>query len=335
MFVDQITLELRAGKGGNGVVAWRKEKYLPKGGPYGGNGGTGGSIIIESVTHVQSFEAYRNVRFFKAGDGQAGASNNKTGRNGKDLVITVPEGTLLRDAQTQKILYDFTTQGERLMISRGGKGGKGNTFFKTATNRAPTKATPGKPGEVRLVTFELKLIADIGLVGFPNAGKSTLFNYLAHTEVKVGAYPFTTLRPVLGLVTCQDTLCQKPWILADIPGIIAKAHQNKGLGLNFLRHIERTRLLLFVIDISGKERRTPEKDFQILIDELSSYEPDFIKKNMVVALNKIDELFPDEQKELLKSFQEHFPAYSFVLISGLTGEGTTELHRFFKQRLTI
>lgn len=216
MFLDQITIELRAGKGGNGVVAWRKEKYLPKGGPYGGNGGVGGSIIIESATHVYSFESYRNIRFLKAEDGRPGATNNRSGKNGKDLVLIVPEGTLLRDVETKEILHDFAKSGERLVVCRGGKGGKGNTFFKTSTNRAPTKATPGKPGEIRQVELELKLIADIGLVGFPNAGKSTLFNTLARTEVKVGAYPFTTLQPVLGLVPCQEKLYQKPWILGRV-----------------------------------------------------------------------------------------------------------------------
>ncbi|EPP35379.1 obg family GTPase CgtA [Chlamydia ibidis] len=334
MFLDQITLELRAGKGGNGVVAWRKEKYLPKGGPYGGNGGIGGSIVIEAVRHIYSFESYRNIRFLKAADGQSGASNNRTGRNGKDLVLQVPEGTLLRDAETQEILYDFTQHGDRLVICRGGKGGKGNTFFKTSTNRAPTKATPGKPGEIRQVELELKLIADIGLVGFPNAGKSTLFNSLARTEVKVGAYPFTTLQPALGLVPCEGKLYQKPWIIADIPGIIEGAHQNRGLGLDFLRHIERTRLLLFVIDISGRERNTPEKDLQILMDELLYYKEDIAKKDMIIALNKIDDLLPDEREERLSHFRKKFPGYNFVLLSGLTGEGTEILQHLLTERLT-
>nr|CRI42658.1 GTPase Obg [Chlamydia pneumoniae] len=335
MFVDQITLELRAGKGGNGVVAWRKEKYLPKGGPYGGNGGNGGSVIIEATTNVYSFEAYRNIRFLKAPDGQSGATNNRTGRSGKDLIVSVPTGTLLRDAETGEILHDFTVDGERLLVSQGGKGGKGNTFFKTSVNRAPTKATPGKPGEIRQVELELKLIADIGLVGFPNAGKSTLFNTLAHTEVKVGAYPFTTLAPSLGLVLCKDRLYQKPWIIADIPGIIEGAHQNKGLGLDFLRHIERTLLLLFVIDVSKRERNSPEEDLETLIHELHSHQPDFEKKDMLVALNKIDDLLPDEQEECLQSFQKRFPSYTFVLISGLTGEGVDGLYRFFTQRLAV
>ncbi|SPN73663.1 GTP-binding protein obg,GTPase CgtA,Predicted GTPase, probable translation factor,Obg family GTPase CgtA,GTP1/OBG [Chlamydia serpentis] len=335
MFVDQITLELRAGKGGNGVVAWRKEKYLPKGGPYGGNGGNGGSIIIEATSNVYSFEAYRNIRVLKAPDGQSGATNNRTGRSGKDLIVAVPIGTLLRDVETREILHDFTTDGDRLLISQGGRGGKGNTFFKTSVNRAPTKATPGKVGEIRQVDLELKLIADIGLVGFPNAGKSTLFNTLAHMEVKVGAYPFTTLVPSLGLVFCKDRLYQPPWIIADIPGIIEGAHQNKGLGLDFLRHIERTLLLLFVIDVSGRERNSPEYDFQTLLHELHSYQPDFKKKDMVVALNKIDNLLPDEQQECLQGFQKHFPGYTFVLISGLTGEGIDGLQGFFTQRLAV
>lgn len=334
MFVDQITLELRAGKGGNGVVAWRKEKYLPKGGPYGGNGGLGGSIVIEAATNVYSFESYRNIRFLKADDGQPGATNNRTGRNGKDLVIQVPEGTLLKDAETKELIYDFTRNGERFVVCQGGKGGRGNSFFKTSTNRAPTKATPGKAGEVRLVELELKLIADIGLVGFPNAGKSTLFNNLAHAEVKVGAYSFTTLHPALGLVLCQGEPYQKPWVIADIPGIIEGANQNRGLGLNFLKHIERTRLLLFVIDISGSERTSPEDDLQVLINELFSYKSELADKKSIVALNKIDNLLPEEREEALKKMQKHFPNQEFVFISGLTGEGTEILHDLFKTKLS-
>ncbi len=333
MFVDQITLELRAGKGGNGVVAWRKEKYLPKGGPYGGNGGLGGSVIIEAATHVYSFEAYRNLRFLKADDGQPGATNNRTGRNGKDLVLKVPEGTLLRDAVTKEILHDFTKDGDRLVVCQGGRGGKGNTFFKTSTNRAPTKATPGKPGEVCQVELELKLIADIGLLGFPNAGKSTLFNTLARAEVKVGAFPFTTLQPALGLVPRNDALYQRPWVLADIPGIIEGASQNKGLGLAFLRHIERTRLLLFVVDVSGIERSAPEEDLEVLMQELACYKQELADKHMIVALNKIDNLLPDEREECLQKLQSRFPSQEFVLISGLTGEGTEALHALFTNKL--
>lgn len=331
MFVDHITLELRAGKGGNGVVAWRKEKYLPKGGPYGGNGGIGGSIVIESATHVHSFESYRNLRFLKAEDGQPGATNNRSGRNGRDLVLIVPEGTLLRDVETQEVLYDFTQHGERVVVCRGGRGGKGNSFFKTSTNRAPTKATPGKQGEVRQVELELKLIADIGMVGFPNAGKSTLFNTLASTEVKVGAYPFTTLQPVLGLVAREEY--QKPWIIADIPGIIEGAHQNRGLGLDFLRHIERTRLLLFVIDISCRERPSPEEDLRILMHELIRYREDLSGKKRIIALNKIDELLPDEREERLAYFQRLFPNETFVSVSGLSAEGIDALERLFTNKL--
>lgn len=335
MFVDQVVLELRAGKGGNGIVAWRKEKYLPKGGPYGGNGGVGGSIIIEAVSDLYSLDSFRNIRFLKADDGQPGGSNNRTGRNGKDLLMKVPEGTLLRDAETKEVIHDFTHPLDRIVVCRGGKGGKGNVFFKTSTNRAPTKCTLGKPGEIRQVELELKLIADIGLVGFPNAGKSTLFNSLAQAEVKVGAYPFTTLQPALGILSRRVSNYQKPWVIADIPGIIKGASANRGLGLDFLRHIERTRILLFVIDVSQIERQDPEEDLNILMQELSMYKQEVADKSMIVALNKIDNLLPDEQMDCLQRFQARFPNQQFLLTSGLTGEGLDTLHDFFKSKLIM
>nr|MCH9703351.1 GTPase ObgE [Chlamydiota bacterium] len=245
MFTDRIRLKLIAGRGGNGVVAWRREKYLPKGGPYGGNGGPGGSITIEACEQTASLDAFRYQRIIKGENGGSGGSNNRQGKRGKERVIKVPPGTLIKDADSGAVLFDFTKAGERFMICEGGKGGLGNTFFRRSTNRAPNFCTPGKEGQERAVELELKSIADVGLVGFPNAGKSTLIGQLTRSKAKIGAYPFTTLKPNLGVLEYDY---DKRITFADIPGIIEGAHENRGLGLEFLRHIERTRLLLFVID---------------------------------------------------------------------------------------
>ncbi|WP_213318667.1 GTPase ObgE [Chlamydiifrater volucris] len=332
MFTDKVVLELRAGKGGNGVVAWRKEKYLPKGGPYGGNGGNGGSVIVRTDNHVYCFEAYKNLRFLKAEDGRPGASNNRSGRNGKNLVLAVPPGTLLKNAETGELIKDFVREGEELIVCRGGRGGKGNSHFKSSTNRAPTQCTPGRPGEILRIELELKLIAHIGLVGFPNAGKSTLLNAMTYTEVKVGAYPFTTLRPSLGLLT-RTNQYQKPLIVADIPGIIQGAHDNKGLGLDFLRHIERTGLLLYVVDVSCFERKNPVEDLKTLRKELRLYNPELLEKDAIVALNKVDELLEDEEEATMNLFAKEFPSFEFILVSGKTGQGIQALTEVLIQRL--
>ena len=255
MFIDRVTIELAAGKGGNGVVAWRREKYIPKGGPCGGNGGKGGSIILQADTQVFSLDWFRNRRILKAENGQAGGSNNRQGKNGKDLVLKVPCGTLVKDMTTGEILHDFTADKEEFVLCRGGKGGKGNDCFKSPTNQAPNYCTEGTEGGQVKVELELKLIADVGLVGFPNAGKSTLISALADVKVKIAPYPFTTLQPNLGFIQCED---YSRIYIADIPGIIEGAHQNRGLGFEFLRHIERTRLLLFVLDASGIDGRNPD-----------------------------------------------------------------------------
>jgi len=322
MFVDRVQIKLIAGKGGNGIVAWRREKFLAKGGPYGGNGGRGASIVFEVEPGLFSLESHRNRRIRKAENGQEGGTNLRQGRSGKDLVLKIPYGTLVKDKHTQEILFDCTPDGPKKWIAcKGGKGGKGNNTFKSSTNQAPNICTPGKPGEELEVELELKLIADVGLVGMPNAGKSTLLSQITHAKVKIGAYPFTTLSPNLSFVEMPD---YRRILIADIPGILENAHQNKGLGLAFLRHIERTSILLFVIDASGLEGRDPLEDFLTLRKELLSYDKAMAKKTFLVALNKIDQI---EAEENVQNFIEksQLPREAIFPISALEKQGLGDL----------
>lgn len=305
MFTDTVKLTLRAGRGGNGVVAWRREKYIPKGGPYGGNGGRGGSIILEVDPEVYSLDYYRNRRLLKAENGKDGSSNRRQGAQGKNLTLRVPCGTLVKDSTTGEILHDLTEPGQTLPICDGGKGGIGNAFFKTPTNQAPNKSTPGKMGHEMGLELELKLIADVGFVGLPNAGKSTLMKALSGAQVKTAAYPFTTLSPNLGFVQYDD---YSRVYLADIPGIIRGAHANKGLGHAFLKHIERNKALVFVLDASDD----PERDLQILRDELAAYSPETLEKPSLIILNKIDLAEPEFEHE-------------HIAISALDGEGLPQM----------
>lgn len=321
MFIDRVKLSLIAGKGGNGVVAWRREKYIPKGGPCGGNGGKGGSIIIEADTQIYSLEAYRNHRILKADSGAPGGRNLCHGRNGKDLVVKVPCGTLVKDVNTGEILHDFTTDKEQWIICKGGRGGKGNDSFKSPTNRAPNICTPGKPGESTEVELELKLIADVGLVGFPNAGKSTIISSLADIRVKIAPYPFTTLQPNMGFIKDEE---EKKVFIADIPGIIEGAHRNKGLGFEFLRHIERTKLLLFVVDASGVDGRNPIEDLAVLRKELELYNPELLERPFLVALNKMD---TEDSEIFAPEFVKEYPfkKTSLIKVSAETGDGMDKL----------
>ncbi|MEI8365481.1 MAG: GTPase ObgE [Parachlamydiaceae bacterium] len=321
MFVDRVVLDLIAGKGGNGVVAWRREKYIPKGGPCGGNGGKGATVTFESDAQVYSLEWYRNRRILKAENGQPGASNSRQGRNGKDLILKVPCGTLIKDKNTGEILHDFTEDKEKWVICKGGRGGRGNETFKTPTNQAPNICTEGTEGESAQVELELKLIADVGLVGFPNAGKSTLISVLADVRVKIAAYPFTTLQPNIGFIKRKDL---SRIFIADIPGIIEGAHRNRGLGFEFLRHIERTKLLLFVLDASGIDGRDPSSDFRVLRDEIAAYKPEMLQRPYLVVLNKID---AEESAENIKKFHEEFsfPSDQVFEISAMHGDGLPAL----------
>lgn len=327
MFTDRVALELHAGKGGNGVVAWRHEKFIPKGGPFGGDGGNGGSIILEADDQIYSLEAYRNRRILKAANGGQGGSSNRKGKNGPNLVLKVPCGTLVREIESGEILYDITDPKTRFEICYGGKGGKGNTRFKSPTNRAPNQCTPGRPGQMVEVELELKLIADVGLVGFPNAGKSTFISQTTNVDVKIAPYPFTTLRPNLGyLMDKEGTRI----LIADIPGIIPGAHKNKGLGLEFLRHIERTSLLLFLLDASDFEGRDPVEDFSVLRREIALYNPELLEKPYAVLLNKVD---IEGAPPLVALFREMHNSCEIFEISALTGQGIEDVIGFLKRKL--
>jgi GTP-binding protein len=327
MFIDRVKLHLVAGKGGNGIVAWLRAKYLPKGGPCGGNGGRGGSIVLQADTQLASLDWFRNRRILKGENGVQGGPNQQTGRNGHSLILKVPCGTLVKDCQTGEILHDFTTDKEKWDICKGGRGGKGNYSFRTPTNQAPNICTLGREGEAIEVELELKLIADIGLVGFPNAGKSTLISALTQISVKTAPYPFTTLQPNLGYIERDDFTRV---VIADIPGIIENAHQNRGLGLEFLRHIERTKLLIFVLDVSGIDGRSPSSDFRVLRQEIAAYNPKLLDRSHLVVLNKIDS--EESEKHLAQFYREYLISPSQLFeISAINGTGIPALLEALKR----
>lgn len=321
MFIDSVTVTVRAGKGGNGVVAWRREKFIPKGGPFGGNGGKGGSIILKTNENILSLEDFRNRRLVNAENGMPGGGNLRRGRNGKDLILHVPCGTLVKDATTQEVLVDFTDKNQEYILCSGGNGGKGNACFKSPTNQAPNICTPGREGQTCEVQLELKLIADVGFIGMPNAGKSTLLKQITHCPVKIGAYPFTTLYPNLSYIQFEDF---SRILIADIPGIIEGAHLDRGLGLSFLKHIERSSVLIYLIDISGMEERDPFRDFQILQDEIKAYKKELLDKPFLVVLNKID---CESATQNIEIFKQKYPYSQTTLfpISAMHREGVASL----------
>jgi GTPase len=318
MFIDYAEVSISAGKGGDGAVTFRREKYVPKGGPSGGNGGNGGSVIIEAHHNLSTLLDFRYKKKYKAEDGEIGGNSRKDGKNGKDIVIKVPVGTLVKDEETNTVLFDLDRDGKKVVAVRGGKGGKGNSNFATPTNQAPRYAEPGKPGEEKKIILELKLIADVGLVGFPNAGKSTLITRISAARPKIADYPFTTLEPNLGIVQYKD---YKSFTVADIPGIIEGAHEGKGLGIKFLRHIERTKILLFLIDITSENY---SKDFDILLNELKNHSKKLADKNKLLVLSKADLLLEAEIKKSLKKKIKNVEG-KLHIISSVTGTGITEL----------
>ena len=314
-FVDYIKIFCRSGKGGAGSMHFRREKFVPKGGPDGGDGGRGGHVIVRGSTQVWTLIHLKYARHVFAEDGVNGSGANCTGADGKDTVIEVPLGTIAKDAETGEILFEITENGEEKLLVKGGRGGLGNTNFKTATNQTPRFAQPGEPCVEGARILELKLLADVGLVGFPNAGKSTLLSIVSAAKPKIANYAFTTLVPNLGIVQYKDS---RSFVMADIPGIIEGAAEGKGLGLRFLRHIERNSLLLFMVPVDSKDIK---KEYEILINELTQYNPELLDKKRVLAITKCDML----DDELLKEIKKDVPEIPFVFISSISGLGIEKL----------
>lgn len=319
MFVDKTVNHFIAGRGGNGCISFRREKFIPRGGPDGGDGGDGGSIILKSSGKIKSLIDLKYRHFIRAHNGKNGSGANRRGRNGADLVLEIPAGTVLKSHPDNEMLFDFTRPDQTLVLAKGGRGGRGNVHFKTSTNQAPRKATPGEEGESLKVVFELKLIAFAGLLGFPNAGKSTLISRLTRARPKIADYPFTTLYPNLGVCYQGYHSC----VLADIPGIVPNAHLGEGMGIDFLRHVERTRLLIIVIDGGPGNPRTPLETYTALQRELALYQAALIRKPFFVVLNKTD-LPPEgtERKVLVRFCRDRkIPLIEVSALLGTNLEG--------------
>lgn len=312
-FIDQAKFYVKAGDGGKGCVSFRREKFVPRGGPDGGDGGRGGSVIIETSSRLQSLIDFRFRSHFKAERGVHGKGKDMHGRKGKDCIMTVPVGSIIKDSETGEVIADLNEDGEQMIVAQGGKGGLGNPHFSSGTNRTPRIATSGTEGEEKWLLIELKLIADIGLVGLPNAGKSTLLSQLSAANPKVAPYPFTTLEPQLGVLHLKYT---ESCIIADIPGLIEGAHEGVGLGFTFLRHIERTRIILHVLDASSEDVLA---DFQVVANELAAYNAALVERTTLVILNKADIADEDEIESIQKSLKDK--GLESAVISGLTGDG--------------
>ncbi len=315
LFVDQVTIHVYGGPGGAGAEAFRRETFVPRGGPSGGDGGHGGAVILRADAQLSTLLDYRYREHHKAERGQHGEGKNRTGRSGEDLYLRVPPGTYVADADTGELIGELLEDGQELVVARGGRGGRGNAAFATSTNRAPRKWEPGEQGEERRIRLELKLIADVGLVGFPNAGKSTLLSRVSAARPKVADYPFTTLQPNLGVVELSGT--GRSFVLADIPGIIEGAHEGKGLGLQFLRHIERTRCLAFLVPADSED---PAAELETLRSELAAYSDALAGKPACAVLTKADLLLPDE-RPAAPAAEEMWGSY---VVSAVTGEGVEE-----------
>ena len=318
-FIDEAIITVQSGNGGSGCVSFRREKFIPKGGPDGGDGGKGGDVIFLAASSKNTLYHFRFKRQFKAQNGFNGQGSQKTGKNGNDLIIEIPPGTLIFDHNSGYLLKDLTQNGEKFTAAKGGRGGQGNARFKSATHRTPRFSQPGEPGQTIAIRLELKLLADVGIVGLPNAGKSTLIRALSSATPKTGDYPFTTLTPTLGV---SRTASGDAFVLADIPGLIAGAHKGAGLGIQFLKHIERTRILVHLIDASAIDINTPLEGYRTINDELFRYNDALVKKPQILALNKMD--LPGTKKAV-EIFQAAVDNENIMQISALTREGLNGL----------
>ena len=323
MFADRAKIIIKSGKGGNGHVSFRREKYVPNGGPDGGDGGKGGDVIFVVDSGLNTLTDYRHRRKFAAEPGEEGGKKNCHGKNGADLILKVPEGTIIKDAESGKVIADMSGDNKRVTILRGGRGGLGNQHFATSTMQAPKYAQPGQEAIEIEVALELKVIADVGLVGFPNVGKSTLLSRVTNAQPKIANYHFTTLQPNLGVVDMEDGF---GFVIADIPGLIEGASEGIGLGHEFLRHIERTKVMIHIVDAAGTEGRDPISDIKAINKELEAYNPELLKKPQVIAANKIDAIYGDEN-EIIKGLREEFETEGIKVfpISAVSGQGLKEL----------
>jgi len=321
VFIDEVIITVKAGDGGNGCLAFRREKFVPRGGPSGGDGGRGGDVVLVSSEHYNTLLHFRFNPEHNAERGRHGEGSNRTGRDGTDVELPVPVGTIIYNADTGEQLFDFTAPEQRYTVVHGGRGGRGNARFATATHQAPTEHEEGKPGDFCRLRLELKLLADVALVGFPNAGKSTLISRLSAARPKIADYPFTTLEPNLGVVRVDD---DHTFVLADIPGLIEGAHEGHGLGMRFLRHIERTRLLAHLVDVSDFSGRDPAHDFDVILHELARFNEQLAKKPMIVVATKIDVCQDPSRIETVKT-KAHEHGLLFYAISNATGEGLEQL----------
>ena len=329
MFIDEVRILVKAGDGGNGCLAFRREKYVPRGGPSGGDGGRGGDVILTATEHANTLLQFRFNPEHKAERGRHGEGSNRTGADGASREVQVPVGTVVYDEATGERLYDFTRPGETFTVARGGRGGRGNARFATSTHQAPTEHEPGRPGEEKRLRLELKLLADAGLVGFPNAGKSTLISRISAARPKIADYPFTTLEPNLGVVQLPNF---RSFVVADIPGLIEGAHQGAGLGIQFLRHIERTRLLVHLVDVSDATGREPVRDFEIVLQELASFSQDLAAKPMILVASKIDAAQDGARIAALRDLARE-RGLEFFEISSVTGQGIDALKFAMAERV--
>ncbi len=318
-FFDEALITVQSGDGGRGCVSFRREKFIPRGGPDGGDGGRGGDVILKSTSQRRTLYPFRFKREFRAKNGSHGRGRQKTGKNGEDLIIEIPPGTLIKDAGTNALLKDFTQPDDAFVIAKGGRGGQGNHRFKSSTHRAPRFAQPGEPGQFLKLKLELKLIADVGLIGLPNVGKSTLLGAISSATPKIADYPFTTLTPNLGVVHTERG---EPFVVADIPGLIEGAHNGAGLGIRFLRHIERTHILVHLIDISAVDTQNPLAGYETINGELAGYSPKLAEKPQILVLNKMD--LPGA-KQAAKTLKAKFKGREVISISALTRKGVDKM----------